>query len=183
MKKALVLLAEGFEEVEALSVIDALIRGGVNCITAAVGDDVKVISTHKIPIIANCLLSDVKDEVFDLVFLPGGMPGSINLAQSFEVNEVVIKHAQGKIIAAICAAPAVVFGPAGLLEGKKATCYPGCESYYPGFNFSEEGVVRDGNLVTAKSAAYAWDLGFTLVEMLEGKEAAEKVKNSIYFEY
>lgn len=183
MKKALIILAHGFEEVEALTVVDALIRGNIKTVTASITDDLVVQSSHGVKVFCDAKLIDVKDEVFDVVFLPGGMPGSINLAQSFDVNEVVIKHAQGKIIAAICAAPAVVFGPAGLLEGKKATCYPGCESYYPGFNFSEEGVVRDGNLVTAKSAAYAWDLGFTLVEMLEGKAAAEKVKNSIYFEY
>ena len=181
MKKALVLLAEGFEEVEALSVIDALIRGGVKCVTASVTDDLKVISTHKIKIIADRLLSDVKDEIFDLVFLPGGMPGSINLAQSFDVNEVVIKHAQDRLVAAICAAPAVVLGPAGLLEGKKATCYPGCDSYFSGFEFSKDGVVVDGNIITAKSAAYAWPLGFKLVEILEGVDAANKVKESIFY--
>ena len=131
MKRALIFLADGFEEVEALSVIDALIRGGVECVTAAVKDENRVVSTHNIPIIADKLISEVKNDTFDLVFLPGGMPGSINLAQSFDVNEIVIKHAQNKIVAAICAAPAVVLGPAGLLVGKKATCYPGCESYYP----------------------------------------------------
>lgn len=181
MKKALILLADGFEEVEALSVIDALIRGGVKCVTASVKDDLKVVSTHNIQIIANHLLSEVKNEIFDLVFLPGGMPGSINLAQSFDVNEVVIKHAQDRLVAAICAAPAVVLGPAGLLAGKKATCYPGCDSYFPGFEFSQDGLVVDGNIITAKSAAYAWPLGFKLVEILEGIDVANKVKDSIYY--
>ena len=182
MKRALIFLADGFEEVEALSVIDALIRGGVECVTAAVKDENRVVSTHNIPIIADKLISEVKNDTFDLVFLPGGMPGSINLAQSFDVNEIVIKHAQNKIVAAICAAPAVVLGPAGLSVGKKATCYPGCESYYPDLEFSKEGVVVDSNIVTAKSAAYAWPLGFKLVELLEGSETANKVKSSIYYQ-
>ena len=182
MKKALIILAHGFEEVEALTVVDALIRGNIKTVTASITDDLVVQSSHGVKVFCDAKLSDVKDEDFDVVFLPGGMPGSINLAQSFDVNEIVIKHAQNKIVAAICAAPAVVLGPAGLLVGKKATCYPGCESYYPDLEFSKEGVVVDSNIVTAKSAAYAWPLGFKLVELLEGSETANKVKSSIYYQ-
>lgn len=183
MKKALIFLAEGFEEVEALSVLDALKRGGVEVTTASVGEDKAVKSSHGVTIVADVKVSEVKDRAFDLVFLPGGMPGSINLAQSWDVNEIVIRHSQSALVAAICAAPAVVLGPAGLLEGKKATCYPGCDEYYPGFEFSSEGVVEDGRIITAKSAAYGWKLGFVLVRRLMGEEAADKVRSSIYWEF
>ncbi len=183
MKRALVFLAEGFEEVEALSVLDALKRGGVEVVSAAVGEKREVKSSHGVVITADRLVSDVKDEAFDLVFLPGGMPGSINLAQCWDVNEIVIRHFQSALVAAICAAPAVVLGPAGLLEGRRATCYPGCEEYFPGFGFSGEGVVEDGNIITAKSAAYAWPLGFVLVRRLMGDETAERVRNSIYWAF
>ncbi|MGN0907538.1 MAG: DJ-1 family glyoxalase III [Bullifex sp.] len=183
MKRALIFLAEGFEEVEALSVLDALKRGNVEVVTAAVGTELQVRSSHGVKITADAPVSDIKEETFDLVFLPGGMPGSINLAQSWDVNEIIIRHAQNKLVAAICAAPAVVLGPAGLLGGRKATCYPGCEEYFPGFEFSSDGVVEDGNIITAKSAAYAWPLGFLLVGRLMGSDAADKVRKGIYWEF
>ena len=109
------------------------------------------------------------------------MPGSVNLSQSWKVNEILVKTAQTGIVAAICAAPAVVLAPLGLLKGRNATCYPGCESYAPDIPFSSEGVVQDGNILTGKSAGWAFDLGLKLVEMLKGKESAEKVRAAIYY--
>ena len=182
MKRALIFLAEGFEEVEALTVLDALKRGNVEVVTAAVGKEREVRSSHGVAVGADALVTDMTGDTFALVFLPGGVLGGRNLAQSWEVNEIIIRHAQDKTVAAICAAPAVVLGPAGLLEGRKATCYPGCEEYFPGFEFSSEGVVEDGSIVTAKSAAYAWCLGFVLVGRLMGSEAADKVRKSIFWE-
>lgn len=90
-------------------------------------------------------------------------------------------YREGRVVSAICASPAVVFGPLGILNSGKATCYPGCESYAPGITFLEDGVVVDGNVVTAKSAGWAFDLGIKLVEMLVDKETAEKVRASIYY--
>jgi len=178
-KKVLVLLAEGFEEVEAFTPWDALVRAGAAVISVGVtGKNVK--SSHGVEVVCDILLENAPKDA-DMVFLPGGMPGSSNLAQSWPVNELIINMAQKGIVAAICAAPAVVLGPAGLLAGHEATCYPGCESYFPGFGFSSDGVVVSGNIITAKAAGYAWDLGLALVSALYGKETAEKVATSVYY--
>src|SRR5574344_875201 len=98
------------------------------------------------------------------------MPGATNLSSSDLVNSIIMEnYREGRIVSAICASPAVVFGPLGILNSGKATCYPGCESYAPGITFLEDGVVVDGNVVTAKSAGWAFDLGIKLVEMLVDK--------------
>ena len=131
MKKAVVFFADGFEEVEALTVCDALMRAGVKVVKAAVGGSLTVTSSHDVKVVCDALVEDIKDEMVDLVFAPGGMPGSSNLAQSWPVNEMIVRHVQDRLVAAICAAPAVVLGPLGLLEGRKATCFPGCEEYAP----------------------------------------------------
>ena len=109
------------------------------------------------------------------------MPGSVNLSQSWKVNEIIVKTAQTGIVAAICAAPAVVLAPLGLLAGRRVTCFPGCEAYAPSIAFTGDGVDVDGNIITAKSAGWAFDLGLALVEKLISKEQAEKVRSSIYY--
>ena len=179
--RAFAFFADGFEEVEALTVVDGLIRAGIEVVKVSVMETLRVVSSHRVPVECDCLVTEVQGQKADLVFLPGGMPGSTNLAQSWPVNELVVQHAQGALVAAICAAPAVVLGPLGLLKGRRATCFPGCESYAPDIPFSKEGVVRDGNIVTGKSAGWAFDLGLRLVEMLYGPEDAEKVRNAIYY--
>lgn len=180
-KRAVILFADGFEEVEALTVLDALVRAGVEVDKCGV-TGLTVTSSHKVSVLCDFTIEELKEE-YDLVFLPGGMPGSTNLAQSWAVNELLVKQAQkdGGYIAAICAAPAAVLARAGLLEGHEATCYPGCEKMAPYFSFSSEGVVVSGNIVTGKSAGHAWPLGFTLVSLLLGEEAGEKVRNEIYY--
>lgn len=180
MSKVLILFAEGFEEVEALTVLDACKRGKIEVTTCSITDEKSVKSSHGVTIVTDITIGEVKDS-YDLVFLPGGMPGSVNLAQSWQVNELIIKQAQSGYVAAICAAPAVVLGPAGLLTGHEATCYPGCENYSPDFHFSTDGVVVSGNIITGKSAGHAWELGFTIVSILEGDEAATKVREGIYY--
>lgn len=180
-KKAVILFADGFEEVEALTVLDALVRAGIKVDKCGV-TGLTVTSSHKVPLVCDFTIDEIEDE-YDLVFLPGGMPGSTNLAQSWPVNELLVKQAQKKdcYIGAICAAPAAVLARAGLLEGHEATCYPGCGSMAPYFTFSEEGVVVSGNIVTGKSAGHAWPLGFALITLLMGKEASDKVRNEIYY--
>ena len=181
MKNALVFLADGCEMCEALCVVDVLRRAGINVVTAGVTGE-RVVSSHKVEIKADVKLSEVENEEWDLVFAPGGMPGATNLASSSLVNSIILDtYNKGNIVSAICASPAVVFGPLGILNSGKATCYPGCESYAPGITFLKDGVVVDGNVVTAKSAGWAFDLGIKLVEMLVDKETAEKVRASIYY--
>ena len=103
MKKAVVIFADGFEEVEALTVCDALVRAGVEVVKAAVGGSLEVVSSHDVRIVCDALVEDVKDEMVDLVFAPGGMPGSTNLAQCWPVNEMIVRHVQDRLVAAICA--------------------------------------------------------------------------------
>ena len=181
MKNALVFLADGCEMCEALCVVDVLRRAGINVVTAGVTGE-RVVSSHKVEIKADVKLSEVENEEWDLVFAPGGMPGATNLASSSLVNSIILDtYNKGNIVSAICASPAVVFGPLGILNSGKATCYPGCESYAPGITFLKDGVVVDGNVVTAKSAGWAFDLGIRLLEMLVDKETAVKVRASIYY--
>ncbi len=182
MKNALILLADGFEECEALCVYDTLTRGGVKCTLCGVGGR-EIVSSHSVKIVADEVLeSKMLGEEYSLVFLPGGMPGALNLHKSDIVRKLLTAaNERVDLIAAICASPAVVLGPLGLLEGRKATCYPGTESYSPDFSFSKEGVVVSGNVITAKSAGYAFDLGLELVRIMKGGEISEKVKSEIYY--
>ena len=182
MTNALVILAEGFEECEALCTGDVLKRGGVSVTYASVGDRT-VASAHSVRITADIVLSSkTLEDDWDIVFLPGGMPGAKNIAASALARKLLLtQNENAKTVAAICASPAVVLGPLGLLEGRKATVFPGCESYFPGFSFSSDGVVVSGNIVTAKSAGWAFDLGLKLLELIQGREVAVRVKNQIYY--
>ena len=179
-KSAVILFAYGFEEVEALTVYDGLVRAGMKVVKLAVGGNLNVVSSHGVEIVCDDLVENYND-VSDLIYVPGGMPGSTNIAQCWSANELIIKHAQDRLVSAICAAPAVVLGPLGLLHSGKATCFPGCEDYSPSVSFVCDGVVEDGNIITAKSVAYAWPLVFTLVERLLGSEAAGKLEKAIYW--
>lgn len=179
--KVLVFLADGFEEAEALCPVDVLKRAGIEVVIAGV-QSLAVKSSHGVTVQADVTVDDLdRNERWDAVFCPGGMPGAVNLSQSWSVNEILVRSAQNAIVAAICASPAVVLAPLGLLDGKEATCFPGCESYAPTISFSSRGVVQDGNILTGKSAGWAFDLGLKLVEMLEGKEESDKVRNAIYY--
>lgn len=179
--RVLVFLAEGFEEAEALCPVDVFKRAGYEVVLAGV-DKLEVASSHGITIKADTTVEEIKENDFDCVFCPGGMPGAVNLSQSWRVNEILIESVNSeRVVSAICASPAVVLGPLGLLNGKNATCYPGCESYSPQLEFLSDGVVVDGNIVTGKSAGYAFDLGLKIVELLSGVDVANKVQASIFY--
>lgn len=181
MKKALVFLADGCEMCEALCVVDVLRRAGVSVTTVGVTGE-RVLSSHKVEIKADCTFDTLEDSKWDLVFAPGGMPGATNLASSERVGRTIMDtYHEGGIVSAICASPAVVLGPLGLIRSGHATCFPGCEDYAPGIEFVSDGVVVDGNIVTAKSAGWAFDLGLELVSLLLGKETGERIKASIYY--
>jgi len=178
-KTALVILAEGFEEVEAIAPVDVLRRAGVR-VTIAGATDLKVRGSRKIVIEADILLKDLA-EIPDVVILPGGLPGATNLAKSGEVVALVKKmNVKGKLIAAICAAPAAVLAPLGILDGKKATCYPGCETDFSrGTVHSKESVVVDGNIITSQGPGTALEFALTIAAQLVGKEMAENVRGKM----
>ncbi len=182
MAKALVVLAPGFEEVEAVIPVDLLRRAGVEVLTAALEDERLVEGSHGLVIQADTALERIPEDL-DALVLPGGMPGSAHLAASERVMELVKDFEnRGKILAAICAAPALVLGKAGVLEGKRFTCYPGMEEKAgSGGSYSPEALVVDGNVITAWGMGGASEFARALIRMLAGEEAADRVlKETLY---
>jgi len=178
-KTALVILAEGFEEVEAIGPVDVLRRAGVRVTLAGLVDR-RVESSRKIKVEADILLRDLVG-IPDAVILPGGLPGATNLAQSGDVSCLVKKmNGEGKIIAAICAAPAVVLAPLGILEGKKATCYPGCEDDFSKKTlYVQEPVVVDGNVITSQGPGTALEFALAIAACLVGQGMADIVRGKM----
>lgn len=178
-KRALIILADGFEEIEAITVIDILRRAGIEVITAGI-NNIKVQGSHGITVIADKKLAGIKGD-FDACALPGGMPGAANLASSENVNSLIKQmHKNGKIIAAICASPAIVLAPLGILQNKTAVCYPGMqENFSRETIYKEEAVVIDGNIITSRGPATALLFALAIVEKLSGKETSEKIKKAV----
>ena len=170
-KKVLVPLAEGFEMIEALAVVDVFRRGGVHVDIASVGEDVQVTSSHNVPVVADKLLTDCVQENYDLIVLPGGIPGAENLQKSELLADLLKKQNKAdKLYGAICASPAVVLEHHGLLAGKKATCHPLFVDKLPTQEHVAEPVVFDQNCVTSKGAGTSIEFGLELLEILMGKE-------------
>ncbi len=174
-----VLLADGFEEIEALTPVDFLRRAGVQVTTVSLSGG-PVLGAHGIQVNADKRLSDLDFSDAKMVVLPGGMPGTTHLDECPRMTEILTSvYKRGGMLAAICAAP-MVLGKRGFLEGKYAICYPGFESELIGAQLSPSPVVRDGRIITAKSAGVAWLFSYTLAEALVGKEASEKVRAGLF---
>ena len=176
MSKVAVMLANGFEEIEALTVVDVLRRANITC--EMVGLEDKVTGSHGIQVIPDSVFEgDLSD--YDLVVLPGGMPGSANLRD----NEVLIDELQGLNqagkLAAICAAP-IVLNRAGLLSDKKFTCYDGVQEQIADGSYIKETVVVDGNIITSRGPATALAFSYYLVEMLGGD--AESLRKGMLYQ-
>jgi 4-methyl-5(b-hydroxyethyl)-thiazole monophosphate biosynthesis len=173
-------LADGFEEVEALCPLDVLRRAGVEVTTVGVGKDM-IRGAHGI-----CVLADIPDVMYrdpspEMIILPGGMPGAANL-DACKTVDAALKAAsrKGAYMAAICAAP-FVLGKRGLLEGKRAVCYPGFEDELAGAEIEKTAtVVRDGNVVTAKGMGAAFEFGLELVRCLCDDETAERIRAAVF---
>lgn len=173
--KALVLLANGFEEVEGITQVDFLRRGGLNVTSASIHDSKTVMGAHNIPVGADALLSELNPDDFDIVILPGGGVGTQNLGKSQAVVSIIKKYsAENKWVAAICAAPSVL-GDNGLVKGKKCTCYPGFESHMTGGEITTDEVVVDGKIITSRGPGTALAFALKIIELLVSKEAAVEV--------
>ncbi len=167
-------LAEGFEEIEAVTPVDLLRRAGVEVQTCSVAASRTVTGAHGVPFVCDTDLDSLKGP-FELLVLPGGMPGTKNLAACEKLSALLrAQAAEGKPLAAICAAP-TVFGGLGLLKDKRATCYPGMEKGLFAKEVSKESVVRDGVFVTSRGPGTAFDFGLALVALLKGQAAADKI--------
>jgi 4-methyl-5(b-hydroxyethyl)-thiazole monophosphate biosynthesis len=185
-KRAIVLLAEGFEEVEAVTPIDYLRRAGVEVTTVSIGRAELVLGSHGIPVTADVVLSALERQGradpanWDAVILPGGGKGAENLAASAGTGGFVDAMArEGKLVCAICAAPAVVLAPLGLLTGRDFTCFPGMEGRVSGASWKESRVVVDGSLVTSRGAGTAGEFAVAIIGKLLGDAAGERVAKSV----
>ena len=174
MKRVVVLLADGFEEVEAVTPIDFLRRAGCDVVVAGVTGDM-VTGAHGIAVRSDVSVAECSGQ-FDAVVVPGGMPGASNVAASHQAIDLIdAVQAGGGIVAAICAAPAVVLAPNGFLDGKKATCYPGFEQNFGETVLSEDRVVVDGNLITSRGPGTAAEFALQLVRTLVSDAAADEL--------
>ena len=172
-------LADGFEEIEALYTLDLLRRANIDVLTVGVTGKVAN-GSHKIPVVCDIDCASLPyNSDFDMIILPGGMPGSTNLDKA-ECVEKYIKLAldNDKLICAICAAP-FILGKRGILKGKRATCFPGFENQLEGATVVDAGVVRDGNIITGRAMGSAHEFALTVLEALQGKEAADKMRKTI----
>lgn len=169
-----IILGKGFEEAEALVPCDILRRGGVEVAMAGIGG-VEIEGAHSIKVTADCVAEDTDLAAGEMIVIPGGM-GGVNsiMASAAVMASLKPAYEQGKKLAAICAGP-MVLTRAGVLEGKRAVCYPGLESELSGaFATQESPVITDGSITTGRGPGAAYDFGFALLEILKGKEAADK---------
>lgn len=174
-------LAEGFEEVEALTAVDVLRRANLDTKTVSITGDNTVMGTHGIPVTADITYDEADYTQCEMIVLPGGMPGAANLEAHQGLTEQIKSfYDNNKKIAAICAAP-MVFGTCGILEGKNATIYPGMEKRLKGANPTGEAVTVDGNIITGKGPALALEFALKLVEVIKGKDAADAVAEDMLF--
>lgn len=181
MSRVCVFLAEGFEEIEGLTVVDILRRAGVEVQTVSIGADRTVTGSHRIPVQADVCMKDADFSGTELLVLPGGMPGTKHLGACKELTELLVRFSEeGKKTAAICAAPSVL-GDLGLLKGKKAACYPGFEDRLTGAEVVFDKVVADGNVTTSRGMGTAIPFALKLTEQLVSKEKADEIKKGIIY--
>jgi 4-methyl-5(b-hydroxyethyl)-thiazole monophosphate biosynthesis len=174
-KRVLVPIADGTEEIEAVCIIDVLRRAGAEVVVASVGEKT-VTCSRGVQIVADTLIGDCNSESFDMIVLPGGVPGAQNLRDSADLTELLKKQvgADG-FFGAICASPAVVLQAHGLLENRRATSHPGFTDQLEPNAFIESRVVVDGNCITSRGPGTALEFALKLVELLYGKEKAREV--------
>ena len=176
-----IFLADGFEEIEGLMVVDLLRRADIDITMVSISDKRQVTGAHGIPVIADAVFKEVDFNNKEMLILPGGMPGTTNLMEHEELIKLLTDHNRaGKMLGAICAAPSVL-GMNGILKGKHATCFPGFEEKLLGAVYVNEKVVQDKNIITSKGLGTALEFAAAIIEYYKGKEAAEKIKASVQY--
>lgn len=175
------MLADGFEEIEALATLDILRRCGLEVTTVSNTSNSLVTGAHSIPVTADCIYDSTKLLEAQAIVLPGGMPGAKNLLLNEELHKVLVALAEkDTVIAAICAAP-MVLGQHGLLVGKKATCYPGFEAQLTDATHLSDYIVEDGNIITGKGPAAAIEFAFAIASRFVTAEQITQVKAGMLF--
>ena len=181
MSEVCMFFGTGYEEVEALAAIDIMRRAGIEVDMVSITGEKYVTSSHKVTVEMDCLLEDVDFEKVKMIVLPGGMPGTTNLEACAPLMEQVEKfYEQKKLLAAICAAPSI-FGHRGMLKGRNACCYPSFESHLEGATVTKNPCEVSDHVITSRGMGCAVDFGLAIVEKLRGKEAADKVAESIIY--
>lgn len=179
MKDLLVFLAEGFEEIEALTIVDVLRRADLKVDTVSIKDRPEVKGAHDMKVFADKIFDEINIEDYRAMYIPGGQPGATNLMNDKRVLECAnVFNDEEKNVIAICAGPQVL-DAAGLLKDKKFTCYPGVENRLKAENIVDEAIVEDNNIITSMGPALAILLGVKLVEILASKEKAEEVAEGL----
>lgn len=179
MKKSYLLLADGFEEIEAIGTLDILRRAGMDLLTVSINAGYEVTGAHGVTVKADIVMNSEMGEP-DWIILPGGMPGASNLADDSRVREMLMKqnNIQGNI-AAICAAPAVVLAPLGILDGLDATCYPGFEAGCSKSKVKGERVAVTERIITAKGPGCTFEFAMAIVEKAFGKDTAARIMSEM----
>jgi 4-methyl-5(b-hydroxyethyl)-thiazole monophosphate biosynthesis len=178
MARVVVLLADGFEEIEAMAVIDVLRRADIDTVTAGLHEK-PVKSARNVRVIADTIIDTVKADDFDMVVLPGGQPGANNLNGDGRVKDLIKSFAmKGKLTGAICAAP-IVLADAGVLQGKRATSFPSYKEKLGDAVYEENAVVSDGNVLTSRGPGTAISFALAIVERLSGREQALKIRDAM----
>ena len=179
MTSILIPIADGSEEIEAVTLINVLRRAGFSVTSAGVSS-LEISGARKIGLVADKLLADCRKDSFDGIFLPGGMPGATNLAASNLLITLLRNQAQaGKFYGAICASPAIVLAAHGLLEGKKATAYPSFESKLPDSSLASQKVVVDGNCITAQSPGSAQEFALKIIAEMASMAKADEIRRDL----
>jgi len=178
-KQVLVPIADGIEEIEAVCIIDVLRRAGAD-VTVATVDGLQVTASRGVKLVADVLITECVDRIYDLIALPGGMPGAEHLRDSKELIELLkLQQREGRLFGALCASPAVVLQYHGLLDDRKATCHPKFSDRLKNREDIESRVVVDGNCVTSRGAGTAIEFALKLVELLFGSEKASELDRSM----
>lgn len=179
METVYAFFADGFEEIEAFTVVDTLRRAGLNVKIVSVTPDEIVVGAHDVSVLCDVNFENCDFQDASLLFLPGGMPGAATLDAHEGLRRELVRFAgQQKPIAAICAAP-MVLGRLGLLEGRKATCYPGFEQYLKDADCVDTDVVVDGNYLTGRAPGAAMELSLNIVQLLCGEEKVNELVDAM----
>ncbi|WP_245915742.1 DJ-1 family glyoxalase III [Mangrovibacterium marinum] len=182
MKNVTVFLAEGFEEIEAITVIDVLRRAGANVSTVSITGEKLVHGAHQLPVVADMLFEETNFAAIDMLILPGGMPGAKNLNAHDGLKKQILRfHEQQKPLAAICAAP-LVFGHLNILKGRSAVCYPGFEQELKEADVQLKPTVADGHIITGRGVGTALEFALRITEKLLSKEKADQLAKAMLVE-
>lgn len=181
MSQVYAFLANGFEEIECLSVVDLLRRANIDTAMVSITNNKYVTGAHNITVQADILFEETDLSDASALFLPGGMPGTKYLSEHEGLAELLLSfHSQNRRLAAICAAPSV-FGKLGILNGRRATCYPGFEEQCIGASMERTGVITDGHITTARGPGFSIDLGLELIRLLADEKTSQNIKTGIQY--